>query len=84
MKSYKTMDDIDREAREREEKELKEKVTKGLKEVMGNVFPKKKPKKRRVLLKWLGFIFLFLLMITLILGLVWVLRALIKSLFFGG
>ncbi len=82
--TYKTLDDIEREKRETKEKEFKEKVTKDIKEVIGKVFPKKKRSKKVILLKALGSIFLFLLMITLILGVVWVLRALIKSLFFGG
>ena len=81
------MDDIEREKKEREKQKFKEEISEDISEVFGKIFPKKpkkKPKKRWVLLKWLGILFLFLFMITIILGTAWLLRALIKSLFFGG
>ena len=85
--TFKELKDIEREKAEREKQEFKEEISKDMKDVFSKIFPKKpkkKPKKRWVLLKWLGILFLFLFMITLILGTAWLLRALIKSLFFGG
>jgi len=79
--TFKTLKDIEEEKRQRARKEFKEEVSEDIGEMFGRIFPKKKPKKRWVLLKWLGFLFLFLLMITIILGTAWLLRALIRSLF---
>ncbi len=85
--TYKSLDDVERERNEREKKKFKEDVTKDIKDVFGGIFekPKKiKRKKRWVLLKWLGIIFLFLLLIVIILGLAWLIKFLIQDLFFGG
>ncbi len=83
--TFKTADDISRERAERERNEFKEGVTKDIKDVFGGFFDKPKKIKRKIsILKWLGIIFLCLFLVTLILGLIWLIRALIRSLFFGG
>lgn len=85
--TFKTMDDIEKEKREKARREFKEEVSEDVGEMFKKIFPKKpkkKPKKRWVFLKWLGILFLFLFMITIILGTAWLLRALVKSLFLGG
>ena len=85
--TYKSLDDVERERNERERKKFKEDAKEDIKDVFDAIFktPKKiKRKKRWVLFKWLGIIFLFLLLIVIILGLAWLIKFLIQDLFFGG
>ncbi len=81
----KSLDDIERERAERDRKEFKEDVKEDFKDIFGGIFDKSKKIKRKLsIFKWLGIILLFLFVVTLILGFVWLLRELITSLFFGG
>ncbi len=87
--TYRGIDDIEREKAERKREEFKKDVSKDIKDVFGSVFeiPKKKIekiKKRWTILKWFCFLLLFLFVITMLLGVAWLLKTLIKSLFFGG
>lgn len=85
----KTLDDIEREQREREKRKFKEDVLKDTKFILGKILkpPIKGKKKKTWLLKiliWFGALFLTLFIVNLILGNIWLLKTLIKNLFFGG
>lgn len=91
---FKGIDDIEKEKNQREKEKFKKDITNDTTEVVENVlnniedvFKRKKierTKKRplwRKILGLLGIIFLFILIIDLLLGSVWLLRFFIKSLF---
>ncbi len=83
MKKFTTVDDIERDKKKEENKRIAEDIS----GIIRDVFPPKKPKpkkKRWKIIKILGFLFLLIFMINLILGNLWLLKTLIKSLFFGG
>ncbi len=87
--TFKTLDDIERKKEEEEKKEFKEDVAKDIKDIFSGVFDTpKKPKKKKKnwvlrFLKWLGILFLGLLIINFILGNIWLIRFLLKDLFGG-
>jgi len=83
--THKTVDDIERERAERERKAFVENIGKDISEVFdGTIRNPIRKNKKWIMFKWLGGLFLFLFLITIILGIIWLLKALIKSLFFGG
>jgi len=88
---FDTLDDIERKREEREREEFKKTIVKDIRDVFGGVFPqplrKKEVKKKNNFLrglKWLGILFLLLIIVNFILGNIWLLKTLIKSLFLGG
>ena len=85
---FKTLDDIERKKEEEERKEFKEDLSEDIKEILKKVFPQIKPKKKKKnwflkILKWLGILFLGLIIINFILGNIWLIRFLLKDLFGG-
>lgn len=85
----KNIDDIERERAKRERDEFTKDISEDINKVLKNIFPKtKKPvKKKKIrwkIIKILGFIFLLIFMINLVLGNFWLLKFFIKSLIFGG
>lgn len=85
---FKTLDDIEKEAEARSRREFKEKISGDIKGIFDGIFiPPKKPKKKKEnwflgFLKWLGILFLGLLIINIILGCIWLLKFFLKD-FFG-
>lgn len=90
MGKIKTLSDIEAEKQERERQKFKRMVSEDIKGVFEEVFPKKSQHHRKKkkwwinLLKFLGILILLLLIINLLLGNIWLLKALVKSLFLGG
>ena len=83
--TFKSLDDIERERAERDKKKFKEEVTKDIKDIFGGFFENPKKIKRKLsIFKWLGILLLFFFLVILILGSIWLVRELIKSLFLGG
>ena len=77
------LDDIERDKKKEENKRIAEDIS----GIIRDVFPPRKPKvkkKRWIFIRLLGFLFLLIFMINLVLGSIWLLKTLIKSLFFGG
>ncbi len=77
-----SLDDIERD----NEKARNKRIGEDINEVMKEVFPKRKPKvkkKRWRIIKWLGFLFLLIFIINLILANIWLLKFFITD-FFGG
>lgn len=86
--AIKTMDDIDREKHKEGREKMKAEVTEDVNDILGNIFGRPKARRRKTflgyflgVLKWLGIIFLLLVVINFILGNIWLLRFFIKSLF---
>jgi hypothetical protein len=90
--TFKSLDDIEREKRERDRVKFKEDVSKDIVDVFGNIRdkmgikppPKKKPFFKTAIkniLFWLFILFLLILVVNLILGNIWLLKFFIKSLF---
>lgn len=84
-----TMDDIEREKRKEDRNKMRSEISEDINEVIGNVFGKPEKKNKKGFLSWLwfsfkivGIIFLFIIFLDLVLGSVWLLKFLIKSLFF--
>lgn len=76
------LDDIERD----KERERNKKIAEDINDVIKGVFPPRKPKvkkKRWRIIKWLGFLFLLLFILNLILGNIWLLKFFITD-FFGG
>jgi len=87
-KRFTTIDDIEREKETKSREEFKGKVSQDIREILGGIFePPKKPKKKKnwffEFIKWIGILFLGLFIINFILGNIWLLKTLVKSLFFG-
>lgn len=92
-RKIKTVSDIEEEARKRDRERFKRETTADVKDLFRGIFepdkpePPKKPEKpsnKWGFIKWIGIIgiiFLALIFITLTLGIVWLLKFLIKSLF---
>ena len=77
------LDDIERDKKRETNRRIAEDINQMIKEI----FPPRKPKvkkKRWKLIKILGFLFLLIFMINLVLGNLWLLKFFIKDLFFGG
>ena len=77
------LDDIERDKKRETNRRIAEDINQMIKEI----FPPRKPKvkkKRWKLIKILGFLFLLIFMINLVLGNLWLLKFFIKGLFFGG
>ena len=90
MNKFTTIDDIERKKQERGRREFKEKVTEDIKDIFEGIFdtPEKKPKKKKTnwlwkILKWLGILFVGLVVLNFILGNIWLARFLLKDLFGG-
>jgi len=88
--TFKDMNDIENESRERERAELKEKVVTDINEVFSNVLKKRKEqgeikkKKRKWWIKLIWLILtlgVLLFLINFILGNIWLLKYFIKNLF---
>lgn len=84
--TFKTIQDIEDEKEKEEREKFKKDVSKDVKDIFTDVFKKepKKVKRKISILKWIGILFLTLFLLTLVLGMAWLLRELIKSLFLGG
>ncbi len=83
--TFKTIDEIEAERDERERKKFKKDVKEDIQDIFGGIFGNTKKIKRKIsIIKWLGILFLFFLLVILVLGSIWLLRELITSLFFGG
>ena len=83
MNNYRTIDDVEKDAREREAKEFAKGISKGFDEFMEEIIPKRIKRKFNII-KFMVKSFLFLLFLTISLGCIWLLKKLIISLFFGG
>ncbi len=95
-KKFRTLDDIqrDREAQEREE--FKRDVSGDMKDIFRDIFKseppqhqhhhphRKKKKSKWFFFKIMGFLLLLLIFVNLVLGNIWLIRELVKSLFLGG
>jgi len=86
--AIKTMDDIDREKHREGREKMKSEMTEDVNDIIGNIFGRPKPKRRRgiidlifFILKVIGVIFLIILVADLVLGSVWLLKFFLKSLF---
>jgi len=86
--AIKTMDDIDREKHREGREKMKMEVTEDVNDIIGNIFGRPKPKRRRgfwiwflLILKIIGVIFLLILAADLVLGSVWLLKFFLKGLF---
>lgn len=89
MRKFTTIDDIEREAEARSRKKFVGDVSEDIKGIFEGVFtpPKKevkKVKRKWSILKWLGILLLLLFIINFILGNIFLLKFLLKDLFFGG
>lgn len=81
------MDDIDREKKKESREKMKKEISEDITDVIDNVFNKKKKQKMSILgiiTRGLLFLFLGLIIIDLVLGSIWLLKELIKSLFLNG
>jgi len=86
MKKVTTIDDIERDRREREREEFKRKVSGDMRKIFDGVFkPQKKVKKKKnwllEILIWLGILLLALFIINFILFNIWAFKKLVESLF---
>lgn len=86
---FKTIDDIEREKHDENREKIKTEISEDINDVIGKVF--RKPKKRKTwidrvfsILKILGLMLVIVIIIDIVLGSVWLLKFLVKSLFFGG
>ena len=83
------MDDIDREKHKEGREKMKLEVTEDVNSILGNVFGRPKPKRRKGsfwdwffgVLKILGIILLIIILVDIILGSIWLLKFFLKSLF---
>lgn len=84
--NFTSIDDIERRKEEEDRKELTKRISEDAKNIFEGIFPPKKPKKKNPFwgfMKWLGIISLLILLINLLLGNIWLLKTLIKDLFFS-
>lgn len=83
-KKFRDLKDIEEDIANRKREKFREDVSEDITKVWKNIF-KEPPKKKKSLFwgffKWIGILFLGLFIINFILGNVWLLRELIKSLF---
>ena len=89
--TIKTIDDIEREKHEEKREKVKSEISEDINDVIGNVFGKPKIKRKKTwfnrvfdVLKILGLILLVIIVIDIVLGSIWLLKFLMKSLFLGG
>lgn len=88
-KKVRTLDEVQRDKREREREEFKRRMSGDIKDVFDDIFkplkPPKKVKKKRNwffgFLKWLGILFLAMLILNFILFNIWAFKKLVESLF---
>jgi len=85
-----SVDDVERDRKLREINEIKQRTVKSLEEGFREIFKhaqiNRKPKKvnyKWKVVKWFSILFLVLILSSVLLGSVWLLKLLIKSLFFG-
>ena len=81
---FKTADEILEQRKNREREESKERLVKDAKGILTEIFPQremKKIKKKFSILKWMGILLLFLFLITMMLGLIFLLKFFIKGIF---
>lgn len=88
IKKFRTLGDIERDREIKEREQFKKKVSEDVKDIFDDFFkpsPKKEPKKKKkkfwVFMGVLAVIFLILVFITFVLGIFWLLKFFIKSLF---
>jgi hypothetical protein len=86
--AIKTMDDIDREKHKEGREKMKLEVTEDVNDIIGNIFGRTKPKRKRsfwnwifTILKIIGVIFVILVLADIILGSIWLLKFFLKGLF---
>jgi hypothetical protein len=82
----KTLDDIEREKHREERGRMRKDISEDINEVIGNINILKKPKKDKKgffgwLIRIIIFLFIAIVLINFILGNIWLLKFLIKSLF---
>lgn len=86
--AVKTMDDIEREKQKEKRDRMRKDVSEDINEVIGNINILKKKKNKRSVIGWIVFIILIVLGLiiftNIVLGNIWLLKFLIKSLFFNG
>lgn len=81
-KKFRTADEVTRDVEERKREAFKKMFVNEINEVVENIFPQReKVKKKFSILKWLGILFLVLLLLTLILGMIWLLKFFISNIF---
>ena len=87
--AFKTMDDIDREKHREGREKMKVEVTEDVNDIIGNIFGRPKPKRKKGsfwgwifgVLKIIGVIFLLVIAADIVLGSVWLLKFFLKGLF---
>ena len=77
---YRTLDDVTKDAEKEKREKFKEMLVKDITDVKEKVFPKK-TRRKISLLKWMGVLFLFLLLTTMILGCVFLLKIFVQGIF---
>lgn len=75
-----TADEVFRDREKEEREKFKKMLVKDITDVKEKVFPKK-TRRKISLLKWMGILFLFLFLATMILGCVWLLKFFVKGIF---
>lgn len=84
VERFRTADDVERDRTERKKEEFKRRLSSDINDVFGEIFLQremKKVKKKFSILKWMGILFLFLFLATMILGMIWLLKFFITGLF---
>ena len=86
--AIKTMDDIDKEKHKEGRERMKIEVTEDVNSILGNVFGRSKPKRRKGFWDWffsvlkiIGVIFLLIITADIVLGSIWLLKFFLKGLF---
>ncbi len=85
---FKTMDDVERDKHNEGRVRMRTEISEDINDVLGNVFGKPKTNNKKgifgwiiYILKWIGVIFLIVLVADLVLGSIWLLKFFLKSLF---
>lgn len=86
--AFKTMDDIEERKRKESREKMKIEISEDINDVIGNVFGKPTVKRKKTWIDWLfnilkaiGIIVLLIILADIVLGSVWLLKFLLKSLF---
>lgn len=83
IKSFKNLDDIEKENREKEREEGKEQVANDIKDIFDKVLnrPKPKPTAKKIITTLIVDVLLLLVALDIFLGSIWLIKFFIKSLF---
>ena len=87
MKKYRTIDDVSKDKEIEERTRIKGMIIQDVNEVIEGIFPKKiqeevkKIKRKFSVLKWMGILFLFLFLTTMIFGLIYLIKIFVTGIF---